>query len=1726
MFKAFLAGGRSSDTRSTSSSQKSSRRRTDSRASSTVSGKSSRGDDRDRGLGDPSTYPSFGTRSKRYAPSAAGDSVASSYATAEPGSLAESDRIIERSPKRRETNDSEYRDPYQDASELDGNPRRRQDRARSPSRERERRRPNRDDHPNEMDNDDHGNRRERKRAQSGDIYMSPTSVAGANLIPDMPGPDHPQFPPPIHSAHPVTSMPSSPNVTGTYDPNAHQQFPGQFPAFIAEPYRPPNPAGEAAEYYGDQGQSVAQQPGVRPKPPTVIPNSQPHLMSASPTANPPPEPSSMGEVGAAAAYYDDVELENQASTQSNYSPSSAAPRPPRPTIQTTGISGPGTAATAGIEGDSSQEDVEFASPALPVEPSTSNTVLNAHNPLHTHSGAAGTAAMGAAAAYIIGHNQQSSSNVGHSSQYSNHNNEETSAHDLEAPGPFAHPSHPGATLYPANAEVPAAYAAHPLHPDPAPLYHGSPFQSGELAFQQRQRGPLDKFIDFWRDPEGVGMFEDYTESIGVCKHCFEPGTTSRDAPRKHEHKPRRRSSDRYSNGSRVDKANRYTSSEDEGRRRKQPSRNSWLPGMLAGYTLKSLFSTKDFEDTYNIRPGRVTSSPQGNESVSTFERRSRTSHGVFRHSYHNSAELSSESHEELRRRSRSRSRSSSRSKKNSRVRDAALGAAIGVTTVRVDQSRDRHGSQSQSPQEAKSRKYSSSDSSFVDISRPARKSVVGGLSSFFTASSENRKKRRTKRRANFLATHNSSSSSSLDADLAFGSGYAKKLSNKPGKQLKKDRKDVDAALLELGAAATALAASSRWKRKSGEARASKGSRLGRSDSLSSASDDIWEDVDSGEQSSSSVSSALAFGGSGIYGSTSQSSESGTSFWGWRWGRRKEKKQKKKDSRISEGHSYTRTAVGAGALGTATLASGYRREGKMSSEDTTVSGTEGLQHVAPISTNDPSRFDVVNVPPFPSQPALVRPGPIPLQQPQPVTPVSQAVYTSQGESIHAYSASPRPPESASHDTSVPRDHGSQRLAFEPWSQNVPGYVGPGVVMAKPNRPPRRSDSLPVFHAEPLESVSVKRRSNLKDQASVQFDLTREQAERERVADRLDRLKRDMGREEGVQLVDRESDVVSFETQHRSRRYYEEHRDSNSEYRDHHAQDAQEEIGSSSAIGAATVGAVGAAAAYLSYEDSSDTNQRHHHERSEKRRAERRYVTSTESAFSSHSFSNRTYSSAGGVSNACHEEGHIKTSAFRDISRKKPIYDDYAQFFAPEELRHSPDMHARPVPPKITEGIEEEPVGEHAMAEGKSHGGLPGPVPELRLIEPTPPQSSTGSSRDTDSPRLSSPKITQDDKNPKSADTGSRVSWGKHEMHEYEVLSTSSEVDSVDHEFTTGPEQERQPISNSPSGWPDDQVKPAPRGVPEDHAADIDFAATVAAATAAAGFDDSLTSHIREELVSSPKLPQSYVEDEVEVSAKYLENQALYSEPESLARGGSVSDEFGFPSSIAQEVLEKLNRKKGPSEASKSAFTEGNTDYQVLRSSGNDGRSESPPAEALPMPGGFDEELSGQGKEHGYMCQISRDDMGSAVVVPVSGDKSKSKKETSKVDNLELSSADENVLFGTGAMSTEARKPPRKRHPRKDSDSPDGCASAPSTPLRVDGISDKNRSVEKEAKEKSFGGILASTLSSEAPEPIGNRLSLSSDVHSALEIRSEIEAKVLNRRDGESTDYRDTVEHLKV
>ena len=1294
---------------------------------------------------------------------------------------------------------------------------------------------------------------------------------------------------------PPSMMPSphDPNSPATYDPHVPQQFPGQFPAFSAEPYRPSNPAGEAADYYGDQGQSIQDQPGVRPNPPAIIPNPDPHLMPASPIVNPPEEPSSMGEVGAAADYYGDggaPEVNGQTSQE-------PAPKPPKPSKPNkpsgpTGVPDTPNGIPSGLATHGSSESSSVP-PLTPMTPGTADpqSATFPHDSFpHSHTigpGVGAAAGAAAAAGYMAHHHHQSSSSSEHplQSPYNMQSHEPYTPNGLDQPNPSIYPPYPTPALN-------GGYAAHPTHPDHQAIYHPSPFQSGGLAFQQRQRNPLDKFIDFWRDPEGAGEFEEYTEAIGICKYCFEPGTSSRDAPRKHNYRPRRRSSDRYSNGSKVDKSARYSSSsDDESRRRSGSSKKSWLGGILSGYAVKSILDNKDFEDSYNVRQSRV-SSPraQSSDSESDSDGKSRTSRGTYRRSPRSRSprtERGSYSDSKRKYEGRRHSRSRSRSLDGHAVRDAAIGAAVGSAL-----------SESKSTRSPKSKgrisSNDSSSSSYFDISQPERKSVGGGLGSFFTSSSENRKKRKPRRSKSLFSLQNSSSSS-LDADLAFGSGFAKKphkSQKKKGKGKGKDQdENVDAKLLGLSAAATALAGSSYGhNRRSGEVLAGKDSRGRRADYASSATnDEDWEDLGSDDESSS-ASSALAFGGSGLFGNSEDSSDSGTSKWNWRWGSKKDKKKNKRDRDHFPTGPVLAAGAGAAALGTAALASGYRRDGKHSGSSSGGS-PESLQRVVPIPTSDPSHFDAVA-----AQPTFVRPGPIPLQQPQPVMPVSQAVYTSQGDSIPAYSAPAGPPFFGA---PAPR-HGGR------WDSRDEVY---------PERTHRRRDSSPVYDPEPFQGSTIsssKRRSMPRDTASVQFDLTQEQADKERRADRRERKKRDSSGDQGIQLFDREYEDEEGSRRERRRRErrssdYDDslfsrsstsRRDSPERERrrrdDDREKDSPSWIGPAAAVG--TAGAAAAAATVMSRRSSEDAS-----ERRQKRRAERRRTSSEQgSETSGH---NRVEPSVVHVEDATPIDNQPSPATGRYspswMDHKRPEYDDYAAFFAPEGLQHSPDpnSHAqRPerfAMPTIDEG---EPVTapsapalpQRPEAPYPNYGGLPWPVPHLNLIEPTPPHSQNGSVRDIASPIPPPPEPSyREAPSPGRQTTGSRVSWGKNQTHEFEGHPPSSEHESVDNDVARdGPRD----VENAPIGK------------------DIELDAVVAATMASTGFNPKMVTdnskYHQEGTWEGPALqrfePHGFVEGEVDTPG--ADGQDSFA-PDYVSRDQKDASDIEHQRSLTREALEQ-------------------------------------------------------------------------------------------------------------------------------------------------------------------------------------------------------------------------------
>lgn len=429
-----------------------------------------------------------------------------------------------------------------------------------------------------------------------------------------------QFPgqvgaPMMSGALPVGSTPHA-----SLSSHVHDQFPGQDPvqfATSAMPGQSPNPFGPfgaAADFYNDQGQSVNNQPGVRPQPPSVIVGQDtPHLVAAAAHANPAADTGA----GSAADFY---------GPSANTPASSSSSKPPRP---------------ASMPGAFVDDSV---APSKPSKPSKTNSFPA------TAAGLAGGAALG----YAVGHGSSnaqhsasySASNVHHSSSTYNINSQSNSQsntnhntnihntyntntpaghsasssvyyqgdlpstaavngsysniHETSAGAPPPKPPRPGsipekqpsssnAGLYAAGAAGLAAYAlhnhnshnsadhAHHTHTHahshnhthsmpgafPGQTHGGiapspSLYMSGGMAHQHQHVGPVSRFVDWWKDHEDVQKMEEYTEYIGVCRYCFDPRSSPLDAPRKHHYYDRRRRSDEFDRPSGgIDKRSRY-----------------------------------------------------------------------------------------------------------------------------------------------------------------------------------------------------------------------------------------------------------------------------------------------------------------------------------------------------------------------------------------------------------------------------------------------------------------------------------------------------------------------------------------------------------------------------------------------------------------------------------------------------------------------------------------------------------------------------------------------------------------------------------------------------------------------------------------------------------------------------------------------------------------------------------------------------------------------------------------------------------------------------------------------------------------------------------------------------------------------------------------------------------------------------------------------------------------
>lgn len=667
------------------------------------------------------------------------------------------------------------------------------------------------------------------------------------------------------------------------------QFPGEFPATYSKPYRPP---GLAAEYYGDLGESVVFQPGVRPNQPSIVTSAeQAHLIEPTVEPRPPPEPSSVGQVGAAASYFETVpsDLDTGAQSTPSRPPQNSASRPSKP----------------------NKHDSHDASPRTSPRPGGHQFRPQIYGPVAT--GAPSASAMptvaGAAAEYFSVSDQATMADTTYHTPTRPPAASFSATTPLSAPAGFGASSevHSDAAWYGGAAlagTVAGAYiAAHdhnehwhsqhrpPLRPSGTvnrpPAYHGTPLQQ---AHRHKRSGPLGKLVDWFRDPDAVAQYEQYTEAIGVCKYCFDPWTSPADAPRKHHYRRRRPSSgSRYGSATRVDKTARYSSDED---RRRRSGAKKVVVGGLAGYGAAKLGhailkTNHDFDDMYSVKSGQ----PIDQSQLDVHDRDVGHSRRARRHS--SSEDLRNQRNERRRtkgkhqdrvghRKSRRRDSSSSVSSSSSshgRSHEVAIKAGIGaaglaVGAVALDKKMrgDRKGkSRSPPPRKKYFSKRVSPMHSYVDLSTPTN--GRNGLVGFFASPSANKQK--GKKPKGFFNFANSSSSSS-DADLAFGEGTVRrKVSNRQRKQGQTGhaRRDSTKSMTQLVAEGYALASESDRRKGKGRERYTAHGVIGRGDKRSSlhklsapeddsdaGQEDGWYDVNDGDdQSSSSVDTSLAYG---------------------------------------------------------------------------------------------------------------------------------------------------------------------------------------------------------------------------------------------------------------------------------------------------------------------------------------------------------------------------------------------------------------------------------------------------------------------------------------------------------------------------------------------------------------------------------------------------------------------------------------------------------------------------------------------------------------------------------------------------------------------------------------------------------------------------------------------------------------------------------------------------
>lgn len=1235
-----------------------------------------------------------------------------------------------------------------------------------------------------------------------------------------------------------------------------------------EPPLPPDssyrPLGLAADYYGDQGESVADQPGVRPVAPSIILGPDTHLHEPTAEAAPPVEPSALGQVGAAASFY-----------------GSSSDLPDRP--QQSHGNGKPAARPGTVPYD---HPSPRASPGPTPSPGTALPASSGMNASYYSSAAF------AEGVDDGGHNRPNSipqASASHSvpQQHYEHPSKPAQGPTSNSISPWAGVAAASGAyaLYSDGQHDGQSHGSHGHHEPGYPNVHGYATGQGSQASlmgsKHRRRGPLSRIVNFFKDPEAVGQYEEYTEVIGVCKYCFEPGSSPRDAPRKHYYKRRLSGGSRYGSSTRVDKLNRYASSDEE-RRKKSHSKAPLVAAGIAGYGLaqagKSFANRKDFDDTYSVRSGR----PIPNEI--RHSRRSHDQDHLQRRSGHDQTEYGV---------------AHASSHAHSGHPQESHSVPLHGSSEAQSQMNDRHSARRSSPRRSKPARISPRGS-YVSL----KSDGPSGYTSFFSAPSANQKSQKRKKKG-FFTLHNSSSSSS-DLDLAFGTGHVRGKNSKRGSRTRKDEFDLNGTMLGLGAATAALAAAnSRSGRNKNhradlvavkEARPKRGTRSerhrrGSPATSESGADSVWEDASDDE--SDRMDSDLAYGLATRHSRDSLDSNDlgkGTDKWAWRWGGKRSKSARTaRKSRPSHDHrSPSRSPE-------------RRSHDRFYPSDRPTESSirpSSLQQVYPVPTSDPTMFDVArnssnnsaqpqafSAIPFVSQAASV-----PLKQPQPFVPATSVLNGDQGSRMAPFRQS-LSRDNTARQSSIASKPG--RFLPEEIISESPPHVQPDGSQGSKNtskrvswsteEPLRMSQRIPqnvptdrpYEPYEPKGSEASGRRATARERSStVTFDLPDKEFEREQRANRRrsERRRADSyGSDHTHPEVDRPrrrrhsppsddehvkdsvtSDTSTIAPRRRSEENLAREEELEREIRQlveaDQSQQTESKKSSTSWVAPAAIGAAGAgfaavAAHVMSKSEETDMESR--------QAAEKNYSeTPAERGSARDGYRTET------ATRRQRRSGKIKLPR----STSSPVHDDYGSYFTPPELsehleehnvaskrRNSADDRSATVP-QIVEVIPGSPskfpvdlyVPFGSRAEHNAER-LYQPIPRLNLMEPSPPVSIAGSVRGDETPMIIAVEPRDEPLEELEDVTVHAAAKGVEKANSVYSMEDESESPRVDRStkpsnFSHQPQAQANPPSDEPMS---PRTKDIPIYAPsEDYGMDIGFAAALAAGVQDAGFDPSI------------------------------------------------------------------------------------------------------------------------------------------------------------------------------------------------------------------------------------------------------------------------------------------------